>query len=744
MTLERVHTVVIGAGQAGLAVGYHLARCGIACVILDAHERVGDAWRRRWNSLRLFTPARYDGLPGMPFPGDPNAFPSKDEMADYLERYAARFALPVRTGVRVDRLWRDGERLLLRAGDREFEAANVVIAMSAWQRPRIPSFASELHAGITQFHAAQYRDPTQLRPGPVLIVGAGNSGYEIALDAARGHATSLSGPDTGHLPFRLDGLAARLILRRLVLRVLFHRVLTIRNPIARRMRNRSQARAMPLIRLRPGDLVAAGVTRVPRVAGVQAGWPLLEDGRLLEVANVVWCTGFSPDYSWVDLPAFRHGEPEQVRGAVRGEPGVHVLGLEFVYGVSSAMVHGVGRDAEYVARQIATEASRQASPWRGRVAAAARVLALAAGLAAGACGDAAGPAPVGWTGIAAGPSATCAVTKTHAAYCWGSGAAGQLGIGLAPDSLMTPAAVAGGVEFVSVSVTTFNACGVAVDGAGYCWGSGTFGRLGTGSWTSTTVPGALSGGHAFTSIAAGGLHGCGVAATGVAYCWGSDNYGQLGNGPAGEDSVPAPVAGGLVFTTVDVGPATSCGVAADGAAYCWGNSVPVGGDTNATAAVRVSGYLRFRTIHVGSLSTCGLTTDRRVYCWGGRSAPGVLGNGGDTASTVPVPLASPLRFVAVDAGQTHACAIADGGDAYCWGSNVYGELGTGVTGGTRLVPTLVLGGHRFTALAVGPFHTCAVTVAGEAYCWGDNRHGKLGTGGGGANSDIPVRVAGLP
>jgi putative flavoprotein involved in K+ transport len=360
MSRERVHTIVIGGGQAGLAVGYHLTRLGIAHLILDAHGRVGDAWRRRWNSLRLFTPACYNGLPGMPFPADPNVFPTKDEMADYLEAYATRFALPVRSGVRVDALAREGERLVVRAGARELEADNVVIAMSIWQQARVPAFARDLHPDITQLHAADYRDPSQFRNGPVLVVGAGNSGYEIALDAARGHATLVAGRDTGHIPFRIDGLAARLILRRLVLGFLFHHVLTVRTPLGRRMRGRIEQGGWPLVRLRPADLVAAGVARLPRVAGVQDGRPLLEDGRIVDVANVVWCTGFQAGLSWVRLPAFQDEEPVQERGVVRGEPGVYVVGHPFVYAVSSGMVHGVGRDAAYVARHIAARGPRPA------------------------------------------------------------------------------------------------------------------------------------------------------------------------------------------------------------------------------------------------------------------------------------------------------------------------------------------------------------------------------------------------
>ncbi len=160
---ERYQTVVVGGGQAGLAAGYELARRGLSFVILDAHERIGDAWRQRWDSLSLFTPAKYDQLPGMPFPGPAHSFPTKDDMADYLEAYATRFDLPVRTGVRVDRLSRSGNRFTLTAGDRRFEAEQVVVAAGAYQTPRVPPFASELDPAIVQMHSTEYRNPSQLR-----------------------------------------------------------------------------------------------------------------------------------------------------------------------------------------------------------------------------------------------------------------------------------------------------------------------------------------------------------------------------------------------------------------------------------------------------------------------------------------------------------------------------------------------------------------------------------------------------
>jgi putative flavoprotein involved in K+ transport len=349
-------TVVVGGGQTGLSVGYHLARRGLPFVILDANERIGDAWRGRWDSLRLFTPARYDGLAGMPFPGPAHAFPTKDEMADYLEAYAARFELPVCTGVRVDRLAREGDRFVVTAGDLGFEADNAVVAMSDWQEPRTPAFAGGLDPAIVQLHSGAYRSPAQLREGGVLIVGAGNSGSEIALEVARGHPTWLSGRDTGRVPFRIDGAAARFLLLPLVLRFLFHRVLTVDTPLGRKVRPKVLSHGMPLLRVKPEDLAAAGIERAPGAIGARDGLPLLEDGRALDVANVIWCTGFHPGLSWIDLPVLDGERPVHDRGVVPREPGLYFVGLTFLYAPSSSMVHGVGRDAERVVGAIASRA----------------------------------------------------------------------------------------------------------------------------------------------------------------------------------------------------------------------------------------------------------------------------------------------------------------------------------------------------------------------------------------------------
>jgi putative flavoprotein involved in K+ transport len=350
---ERFDTIVIGGAQAGLAAGYHLARRGVDFVILDASERVGDSWRNRWDSLRLFTPARYDGLPGMPFPASPHYFPTKDEMADFLARYAAENRLPVRSGTRVDGLSRTAERFLVRAGDRHFEADHVVVAMANYQQPWVPTFAAELDPEIVQIHSADYRNPGQLQPGRVLVVGAGNSAAEIAKELAPHHEVLVAGRDTGQIPFRIGGFLGRLLLVRLTLRIVFLRVLTIGTPIGRAVRPKVTGRGGPLIRVKNRDLLAAGVERTARVRGVQDGLPVLEDGRIVPVRNVVWCTGFRPGFErWIDLPIHGDREPRHVGGAVPGVPGLYFLGLHFLRSMASGMVHGAARDAEHIASMV--------------------------------------------------------------------------------------------------------------------------------------------------------------------------------------------------------------------------------------------------------------------------------------------------------------------------------------------------------------------------------------------------------
>jgi putative flavoprotein involved in K+ transport len=356
---ERFKVIVIGGGQSGLATGYHLQRLGVPFVILDGAARVGDAWRQRWDSLRLFTPAMYDALDGMKFPAHPHAFPTKDEMGDYLESYARRFALPVRSGVRVEGLRREGDHYVLTAGTRRLEADHVVVAMSSYQGPKTPAFAKDLDPAVVQLHSMEYRSPSQLRAGGVLLVGAGNSGAEIAMELVRhGHPVVMSGRATGHVPFRIESPLALNVLVHLLFRVVFFRLLTVDTPIGRKARQHMIHGGAPLIRVKPKDLKAAGVEWVGRTAGVANGKPRLADGRELDVTNVIWCTGFDPGYSWIHRDVFdADGEPRQYRGVVEGEPGLYFVGTHFLYAMSSVMIQGASRDARYVAERIAQRVS---------------------------------------------------------------------------------------------------------------------------------------------------------------------------------------------------------------------------------------------------------------------------------------------------------------------------------------------------------------------------------------------------
>jgi len=345
--------VIIGGGQAGLSVSYHLRRQGRSFLILNANERLADAWRKRWDSLRLFTPARNSGLAGWRFPAPALSFPTKDEMADYLESYAAWFDLPVRTGVKVDGLSRQADRYVLAAGGRRFEAERVVVATGANQVPKVPAFADELRSRIVQLHSSQYRRPSQLQEGAVLVVGAGNSGAEIAFEVSRRHPTYLSGKPSGQLPVRHGPAMARFVFP--VIRFVGNHVLTLRTPIGRKAQPRYISHGAPLIRVKLKDLAAAEVEQVPRTVGVEGGRPVLNDGRVLDVSNVIWCTGFREEFLWIELPIFgEDGRPLHERGVVVGEPGLYFVGLVFQYAAGSDVLPGVGRDAEYIAKHIAS------------------------------------------------------------------------------------------------------------------------------------------------------------------------------------------------------------------------------------------------------------------------------------------------------------------------------------------------------------------------------------------------------
>ncbi|WP_166848598.1 NAD(P)/FAD-dependent oxidoreductase [Isoptericola sp. BMS4] len=356
---EHVPTLVIGGGQAGLAVAHHLRARGSECLVVEANARVGDSWRRHWDSIRLFTPGRYDGLPGMRFPGDPRRYPGKDDMADYLEAYAAEQDLPVRLRTRVDRLGAgpDGG-FVASVGTAEITCEHVVVATGTYTgRPRVPACAAELAPGVRQLHSSEYHRPSDLLPGPALVVGAANSGCEIAFELAADRRVVLCGRDPGHEPFRPGTAADRLAVPATVF--VARHVATRRGPLGRRLLT-FRHHGIPVGRVRAKDLRARGVEKVEaRMTGVEGGMPALGDGSVHEVANVVWCTGFAPDYGWIDLPAFDDdGFPREYRGIADDVPGLYFCGLVLQHSVASSVLPGVGRDAAFVARALTAAPER--------------------------------------------------------------------------------------------------------------------------------------------------------------------------------------------------------------------------------------------------------------------------------------------------------------------------------------------------------------------------------------------------
>ena len=340
-------TIIIGAGQAGLAMGYHLSMINEDFIIIDENEKVGDSWRRRWDSLLLFTPAQYNSLPGFPFPSERGTYPTKNEMADYLEEYVKKFKLPVRLNVRAKHLSKKRHGFEINTGKGILTSDRVVIATGTNPVPRVPDFAKELDKSIFQIHSSQYVNPDSLPPGQVLVVGAGTSGVEIAIELAGKRKTLISGNPTFHIPdpvFRYAGGLYWWLIRNL---------LTVRTPIGRKARKSILRGGSPLIRVSASDLDLAGVDRIPRIAGIKNGKPRLDDGHIVEVSSIVWATGYKPDFSWID-PDITDGTgwPVTKKGLSTTVEGMYFMGMLFQYGLTSGLVGGVGRDAAYIGKHI--------------------------------------------------------------------------------------------------------------------------------------------------------------------------------------------------------------------------------------------------------------------------------------------------------------------------------------------------------------------------------------------------------
>lgn len=355
MTNQHIETLIIGAGQAGLATAHHLQRLGRPCLVVDRNERVGDNWRAQWDTLTLYSPAKYDGLPGLRFPAPPWSYPGKDDVADYLEKYAIHGDLPVRMSTTVDRLSaRAGGGFTASLGDDTITCDNVVVATGSFGRtPKVPSFAADLDPGITQLHSSQYRNPAQIGAGPVLVVGASHSGCDIAYELAEHQPTTLVGPDRGQIP--LDWSSRRIRMAFPVIVFMWRHVVTRRTPIGRKEMQEIRHHGGPMLRVKREHLASRGVVRhTARVAEVRDGRPVLDDGTMLDPATVIWCTGFKQVFDWVDAPVFGDdGFPREYRGVVDDVPGLFFCGLSFQFAFASMVLPGVGRDAEYVARKIA-------------------------------------------------------------------------------------------------------------------------------------------------------------------------------------------------------------------------------------------------------------------------------------------------------------------------------------------------------------------------------------------------------
>lgn len=348
---ESFHTIVIGGGQAGLAVGYFLRQTGENFIILDKYPRSGDSWRCRWDSLRLFTPSQFDSLPGMPYPHSKNYFPTKDEIADYLADYARHFNLPVRYNTPVTSLSQNGQGFQITAGDHLLKAQNVVVATGPYQVPHIPTLASTIDPNIFQLHSSAYHNPGQVPGESILIVGAGNSGAEIALELVHsGRQVWLAGRDVGRIP--ANAPIGKILDGRLIWWLMTH-VMTLDTPVGRKMQASSEFHGTPLGRVTREELASSGIELVPRISGVKDGQPQLDDGRSLAVDSILWATGFRPDFHWINIPIFdTYGYPTHTRGIVGNVPGLYFVGLPYQSGLTSSLLGGVAIDATHIVAQI--------------------------------------------------------------------------------------------------------------------------------------------------------------------------------------------------------------------------------------------------------------------------------------------------------------------------------------------------------------------------------------------------------
>jgi putative flavoprotein involved in K+ transport len=337
--------LVIGGGQAGLAMGYHLAQSGRSFQIVDAAAEIGGTWRSRWDSLRLFTSGRYDNLPGLAFPAAPDTYPGKDEVANYLEAYAAKFGLPVRLNTRVTSLTRSGAGYVAKAGGEALEARQVVVATGPFQVPFIPPIAEALDPSVRQIHSAHYRHPHSVPPGKVLVVGAANSGCQIAQELSATHRVELS------VGQRLPAIPQRPLGRDIWSWATALRLdkVTADSRLGRRLAGRDQ-----VIGSGPQRLGRRHDIRIRTRAASAAGRTVtFADGSAADFEAVVWATGFTADHSWIDIQEVKNGQGHILhKRGVTSSPGLYMLGLTWQHTRGSALLGWVGRDSAFLAEQI--------------------------------------------------------------------------------------------------------------------------------------------------------------------------------------------------------------------------------------------------------------------------------------------------------------------------------------------------------------------------------------------------------
>ena len=347
---DRFDVAVIGGGQAGLAMGYFLAREGRHFTILEASDSIGAAWRSRWDSLVLFTPRRYDSLPGLPFPGDPDGYPGRDEVIGYLERYASTFELPVELNSPVQSVAPADGGFVLNLGTRTLEADQVVVATGPFQVPNVPAFAADLAPDVAQMHSTGYRRPSDVPEGTVLVVGGGNTGFQIAKELSATHSVHLAiGSRQTPLPQRVLG---RDLFWWLTKTGLIKK--TVDSRIGRRARDRDT-----LIGSSTRDVKRHGVEVKPRVVGASGGAVTFADGSELEVDAVIWATGYRSEYGWIDVPVFDQNGRVLHRRGVTDYPGLFFLGLTWQHTRGSALLGWVKDDAEFISERIAANADER-------------------------------------------------------------------------------------------------------------------------------------------------------------------------------------------------------------------------------------------------------------------------------------------------------------------------------------------------------------------------------------------------